>query len=821
MFGSLKSMAEGAASKASEAASQAKAVAEARVDEALGPKCFVCLKESKDTRAVITCVCCLNVYCEEHKMNLEDGDCGISKKRGGRYCIPVDLKAEAKSRGGVLAGAAAMIAEAAGDGMEYACPFAAKGETLSCKQKCVNRFMEAFKKSMEDALRLEEFKTALASDKLDTMRYKLPESIDDGFKTRAAMLAMQGANKALGFMSWEIALIGNLVVYGVKAKVLIDMLRSSFGVDDRMIELIFSMKKPVIYSLRNLNESCDPKVAEAAKNLSYSEIAKNIVPTVFYLSREHMLGLRTKDTARLRLSDEMVTLPAASDKLLEWIQPCFGPANWLYKLKLPGVHSSDEWTRWYLSEVLAKEGWSVVGASVKTEVVPQYSTVTEEDETNPGHFVPVESTIMVPAFAVVTRGKEAMVVVRGTQSMADWTININMVPKEVTYYQGKDGDSKFLGQAHAGMTKGAEAIINLCGVGKMVDDLLLKGYSIKVVGHSLGAGISCMIAILLKAKYAEEREEGKRDDVPFIPSVGFGHPPCVDTHIAQAAKEDGLCTAIVNEYDVVCRLSEFNFAPLAEEVFLFRERATKVVYEDIAAFKAYSHTLGAASRINAKVAEEKAEGKGSAMKMEEDEEVDEAEVAPAEPSLTIKDSREREKNLALKVTRLAVPGDIVLFGTLANGKVKAALCPHDAATLKTITLVDSIVDDHDMAEYSKSMQMVTFDRMTSSGSFQSKSVPDREDARDDRGNWRTCSICSLDVTWPYITKSNACRASATTNCQRCGKICCVVCAPAGDQIPAEAMATETLSDRRIPLATYGLHTPQRVCYPCYFHNHEV
>ena len=62
---------------------------------------------------------------------------------------------------------------------------------------------------------------------------------------------------------------------------------------------------------------------------------------------------------------------------------------------------------------------------------------------------------------------------------------------------------------------------------------------------------------------------------------------------------------------------------------------------------------------------------------------------------------------------------------------------------------------------------------------------------------------------------------ATMNCQRCGKICCVVCAPAGDQIPAEAMATEALSDRRIPLVTYGLHTPQRVCYPCYFHNHEV
>ena len=177
-------------------------------------------------------------------------------------------------------------------------------ETLSCKQKCVNSFMEAFRKQMEGALRLGEFKTALQSNKVDIMKYDLPVSIDDGFKTRAAMLAIQGADKALGFMSWELALIGGLVVYGIKAKVLIDMLQSSFGVDDRMIELIFSLKKPVIYSLRNLSEACDPKVAEAAKSLSYAQIAKNIVPTVFYLSREHMLSLRTKDATRLALTNK-------------------------------------------------------------------------------------------------------------------------------------------------------------------------------------------------------------------------------------------------------------------------------------------------------------------------------------------------------------------------------------------------------------------------------------------------------------------------------------------------------------------------------------
>ena len=41
------------------------------------------------------------------------------------------------------------------------------------------------------------------------------------------------------------------------------------------------------------------------------------------LSREHMLALHTKDNTRLRLSDEIVNLPAASEELLERIRPCF------------------------------------------------------------------------------------------------------------------------------------------------------------------------------------------------------------------------------------------------------------------------------------------------------------------------------------------------------------------------------------------------------------------------------------------------------------------------------------------------------------------
>jgi hypothetical protein len=56
-------------------------------------------------------------------------------------------------------------------------------------------------------------------------------------------------------------------------------------------------------------------------------------------------------------------------------------------------------------------------------------------------------------------------------------------------------------------------------------------------------------------------------------------------------------------------------------------------------------------------------------------------------------------------------------------------------------------------------------------------------AVDEQGNFRPCSVCDRDVCDVYILKSDASRASATKHCMQCGLICCVECAPAGDQIP--------------------------------------
>lgn len=83
--------------------------------------------------------------------------------------------------------------------------------------------------------------------------------------------------------------------------------------------------------------------------------------------------------------------------------------------------------------------------------------------------------------------------------------------------------------------------------------------------------------------------------------------------------------------------------------------------------------------------------------------------------------------------------------------------------------------------------------------------------------WIPCAICHLDVTWPNVMHSDACRARTMHRCAACQRIVCVVCAPAGDQIAGDGMSQKhDLPNFSIALPHLGLFTPHRVCMHCYF-----
>ncbi len=119
----------------------------------------------------------------------------------------------------------------------------------------------------------------------------------------------------------------------------------------------------------------------------------------------------------------------------------------------------------------------------------------------------------------------------------------------------------------------------------------------KIVGHSLGAGTAAIIAVLLKERYVIQRRRGQRSFVPFIPAVGFGCPPCMDIPTSEACREDKLVYNLVHRSDIVPRLSEANMIPLAEEVVLYKDVASRYFDDDKAALKENVRTLGKGGRL--------------------------------------------------------------------------------------------------------------------------------------------------------------------------------------------------------------------------------
>jgi hypothetical protein len=52
-------------------------------------------------------------------------------------------------------------------------------------------------------------------------------------------------------------------------------------------------------------------------------------------------------------------------------------------------------------------------------------------------------------------------------------------------------------------------------------------------------------------------------------------------------------------------------------------------------------------------------------------------------------------------------------------------------------------------------------------------------------HWSTCYLCGLDVSWMYISRSEATKALVSHRCSNCNRVVCCVCAPAGDKLPDE------------------------------------
>jgi hypothetical protein len=319
----------------------------------------------------------------------------------------------------------------------------------------------------------------------------------------------------------------------------------------------------------------------------------------------------------------------------------------------------------------------------------------------------------------------------------------------------------------------------------------------------------------------EEGKDGRPGvTIPRVQAVGFGPPPCVGEILSDALGRDGLVVCMVHRDDIIPRLSPQNVKQLAFEVKQFGPQAKVWMKEDQARLERYARTIGkegvmGASPRDAKAVEEEslavhAQEEVADMKENREEDGKESEC------------EDEDDDGSYRWVPMVVPGCIVHL-TKNDGAYRATLCTHRLPCLRRIDLYRNTVDDHHMSSHIRSIRML---KMISSSADTATAVarkpPAWQPVRDPCTNkWARCSVCHSDPTWPYITNGDACRALVYHHCRACGKVVCVMCAPAGDSIPDVGVGQfQQLKDFRIPIPSLGLIMPERVCLPCYLHCHQ-
>ncbi|GBG28474.1 Hypothetical Protein FCC1311_046972 [Hondaea fermentalgiana] len=236
----------------------------------------------------------------------------------------------------------------------------------------------------------------------------------------------------------------------------------------------------------------------------------------------------------------------------------------------------------------------------------------------------VRSEKFRPAFALMASdiAKEAVLSIRGTQQADDFITDFTFDYEEAKFRFQSDQTYR----VHAGMLRAARWMLkgNLegsmreprkpahrdvdlsdesgAGMGLALARLHKAGYKITFTGHSLGAGVATLLALLI----ADE------DPTININVYGFGSPACVDEALAEACKGRfhakyaapdaepvtrlGDRVTVLNfvfRDDVVSRLSLFNARLFAADIKRLKPRWGPLLKEDRGAYTSRAFSLWA------------------------------------------------------------------------------------------------------------------------------------------------------------------------------------------------------------------------------------
>ena len=552
--------------------------------------------------------------------------------------------------------------------------------------------------------------------------------------------------------------------------------------------------------------------------------------------------------------------------LLDWI----GPAQWLYAAyELPCPHNTPEWAAWYAARIAAcgavgsgaaGSGAAGSGAAGSGAVGSGAAGSGAADSWHTLAVMGAASTEnwclpafprdrLLPAWQLAARpsSMQAVLCVRGSASPQDWAINFDSTPDEAD--DARSAPLMLGGRtyaAHGAMLRAARALLDECGLRAAFLQLRDAGYSLTLVGHSLGAGVAAILTALLLHEH------------PTARCVAYATPACVDASLAHALAPHVL-SAVHND-DVVPRLSDANAAKLLAELCDDDDNYRRSSRHDFDAISRYVSSLGKTdgmSHLHLSEAKESAALEDGTASDEEAEpplppeppelpeppettdttETTETTEPPeiSEPSdaPTTTSGGELPRTPQRDFSALIVPGRVIhLRGR--EGAVHAVSADGQLRTLRRIIVSAHAVNDHRMLSYVSALHAAWRSRNTEGSEgpeARAASVPARVPVPvpvvpvppTSSRSQKVCSVCSSDVTWtraiPDLTPS---RIQATHHCRGCHQVVCAFCAPAGDQIAGGKLGEfATLPDGRMPLPSRGIFEPVRLCHPCSYRAHEL
>jgi len=365
--------------------------------------------------------------------------------------------------------------------------------------------------------------------------------------------------------------------------------------------------------------------------------------------------------------------------------------------------------------------------------------------------------------------RRAAILVPGTTTPGDLVVDLKAVPQRVSLGSGEGG------WAHRGMLRSAAALVRV--VGGAVEHLERCGYKVCFVGHSLGAAIAAISALMMRLGSEYTCVTSKT-----VEAFSFALPSCGDEKVGKFC--EGFVTAVINCDDIVPRLSLETARKLRKDLQGRRPAYRQFAQEDIASVQDVRSLVKQKRRLGRAQA---ADANPHAHDLDDEQlsNVREELSQPSSPGVAAS-STTTELDTAAEV-KLYPPGRLVHLYRY-RGVRRAAWVSRGHPALHRIEVEQGLVKDHGGDAYQGGLCEAV---MIARGAQPSPWKPFKKASAQ-------CECCHETFGWDTVLHSEPHRLQAQHHCHLCGFVVCHSC-----------------SRKRKPLPHLGIRHDVLVCDRCY------